>query len=93
MLLPFPHPLRLQSQIDRQQAYRILAYIFSAIVIIVFAIVVALRRSISTGERAAATTTTSHEAVASTVRPWPPLLTGSRAPVLLPRHHPLTAQP
>jgi hypothetical protein len=34
---------------DKQQAYRILAYIFSAIVIIVFAIVVALRRSISTG--------------------------------------------
>lgn len=36
------------SQLDRQQAYRIVAYIFSAVVVIVFAMVVALRRSIST---------------------------------------------
>ena len=33
---------------DSEQAYQILAYVFTAVTVIVFAVVVALRRSIST---------------------------------------------
>ena len=47
-IVPAPFELTAQQQ---AQAYSILAYIFSAITIIVFVIVLALRRSISTATK------------------------------------------